>query len=193
MNGSRLGFFEPIRGRINTLAGYDSPTAVHLWSSILAGASSGVIGAILGNPLFLVRPVFPFSSSSASSGITHPAGSRCAQVKARIQAYSPTVALGSTGARHAYRNAWDGLSSIVRAEGFKGLARGVDAAMLRTAMGSSVQLPAYNYAKGVLGPYLDNGALLYLASSSFSGMCTLIAMQPAGQLPFLPLLILTHR
>jgi len=146
-----------MRRNINSLAGYD-PSTIHLWTSVAAGASSGVIGAIFGNPLFLV--------------------------KARIQAYSPDVAPGTTGVRHAYKGAIDGLGQIARKEGLKGWARGVDAAMLRTAMGSSVQLPAYNFAKGALGPYVSENYsfLLYLASSSFSGMCTLIAMQPAGQL-----------
>lgn len=65
--------------------------------------------AIAGNPLFLV--------------------------KARIQAYSPA---NPAGVQHNYKGGFDALSSIFRSEGFKGLYRGVDAAMLRTAMGSSV-------------------------------------------------------
>ncbi|POW14912.1 hypothetical protein PSTT_02504 [Puccinia striiformis] len=71
-------------------------------------------------------------------------------------------------------------TSNLKAEGFKGLMRGVDAAMMRTAMGSSVQLPAYNYAKTNLAPYFSPDSFwLYIASSSFSGLCVLGAMQPA--------------
>jgi len=66
--------------------------------------------AIIGNPLFLV--------------------------KARMQAYSP---FNPVGVQHAYKGTWDGLRSIVRADGVTGLWRGVDASMLRTAMGSSVR------------------------------------------------------
>ena len=77
--------------------------------NLSSGASSGIVGAILGNPLFLV--------------------------KARIQAFSPSHPVG---AQHAYKGGFDALTSIFKAEGVKGLWRGVDAAMLRTAMGSSV-------------------------------------------------------
>ncbi|KAH9824239.1 mitochondrial carrier domain-containing protein [Melampsora americana] len=144
-----LGFYEPIRSNISSLSGHD-PSHVQLWSSISAGALSGVIGAIFGNPLFLV--------------------------KARLQASAST----SHSSRYVYRSAIDGLAQIFRQEGLKGMMRGVDAAMLRTAMGSSVQLPAYNYAKTNLSPYFDpNSVWLYIASSSFSGMCVLTAMQPA--------------
>ena len=43
LNGSRLGFFEPIRRRINTLAGYGADET-RAWTSLSAGATSGVIG-----------------------------------------------------------------------------------------------------------------------------------------------------
>lgn len=42
------------------------------------------------------------------------------------------------GHQHYYKHSWDALSTVFRAEGFRGLVRGVDAAVLRTAMGSSV-------------------------------------------------------
>ncbi|PLW56598.1 hypothetical protein PCANC_01499 [Puccinia coronata f. sp. avenae] len=82
--------------------------------------------------------------------------------------------------RYAYKSAMDGLDQIFKAEGLKGLMRGVDAAMMRTAMSSSIQLPAYNYAKTNLAPYFSPDSFwLYIASSSFSGLCVLGAMQPA--------------
>jgi solute carrier family 25 protein 34/35 len=74
-----------------------------------ADPSPTVLAAIVGNPLFLV--------------------------KARMQAYSP---FNPVGVQHAYKGTWDGLKSIVKVDGVKGLWRGVDASMLRTAMGSSV-------------------------------------------------------
>lgn len=43
LNGSRLGFYEPLRQQINKLAGYSS-TDVVAWTSIGAGASSGIVG-----------------------------------------------------------------------------------------------------------------------------------------------------
>ncbi|CEQ42985.1 SPOSA6832_04864 [Sporobolomyces salmonicolor] len=158
LNGSRLGFYEPMRRVINSLAGNDK-NEVKAWSSIAAGASSGVVGAILGNPLFLI--------------------------KARMQAYSP---FNPVGAQHNYPTVFHGFKSIVAAEGPKGLVRGMDAAILRTAMGSSVQLPSYNLAKTTLmGWGIGDHIGLYLLASTFSGMCVCAVMQPAGKSLLLPL------
>ncbi|GAA5967350.1 hypothetical protein JCM11641_000521 [Rhodosporidiobolus odoratus] len=150
LNGSRLGFYEPLRHSINGLFGYEKHE-VKAWTSLAAGASSGVVGAIFGNPLFLV--------------------------KARMQAYSP---FNPVGAQHNYSTAFHGLKAIVQADGVKGLARGVDAAMLRTAMGSTVQLPAYGLAKTKLVQWgMGDHIGTYLLSSLFSGACVCAVMQPA--------------
>jgi len=64
----------------------------------------------------------------------------------------------------------------------RGLVRGVDAAVLRTSMGSSVQLPSYNWTKTQIvsnGWLPANSIWTYLASSSVSGICVCIVMQPA--------------
>ncbi|KIY74043.1 mitochondrial carrier [Cylindrobasidium torrendii FP15055 ss-10] len=152
LNGSRLGFYEPLRQTFNELIGKDGASQVPI-TSVLAGAVSGAVGASLGNPLFLI--------------------------KARMQAYSPAFPVG---AQHYYKSSWDALSTIFKAEGARGLIRGIDAAILRTAMGSSVQLPSYNFTKRQI---VDNGILpanstwTFLASSTVSGACVLVAMQPA--------------
>lgn len=44
-----------------------------------------------------------------------------------------------SSSQHYYKNAFDAFRTIYSAEGFRGLIRGVDAAILRTAMGSSVR------------------------------------------------------
>lgn len=104
-----------------------------------------------------------------------------------MQAYSPH---NPVGAQHKYTSVFNAWTSIVKAEGPKGLFRGMDAAILRTAMGSSVQLPAYGLAKTTLtGWGLPDNVFTFLLSSSFSGMCTLIAMQPAGTSCFVTLLL----
>ncbi|GAA6062640.1 hypothetical protein JCM10212_003452 [Sporobolomyces blumeae] len=150
LNGSRLGFYEPFRVGINKLAGYDK-SQTKAWTSLMAGASSGVVGAILGNPLFLI--------------------------KARMQAYSP---FNPVGAQHNYPTVFHAFKSILSKEGPKGLVRGMDAAILRTAMGSSVQLPAYNLAKTTLqGWGVGDHIGLYLLASTFSGGCVCAVMQPA--------------
>lgn len=43
LNGSRLGFYEPLRLNINSLVGYRSDEVI-AWTSITAGATSGIIG-----------------------------------------------------------------------------------------------------------------------------------------------------
>ncbi|KAI0257417.1 oxaloacetate carrier [Lactifluus subvellereus] len=152
LNGSRLGFYEPIRRATNQLVGL-SVKEQNPVTSVFAGAASGVVGAILGNPLFLI--------------------------KARMQAYSPALPVG---AQHYYKSSWDALKTIYQRERFPGLVRGVDAAILRTSMGSSVQLPTYNWTKNQLVSrgFLPPGSIwTYLASSSVSGVCVLVMMQPA--------------
>ncbi|KJA28352.1 hypothetical protein HYPSUDRAFT_33716 [Hypholoma sublateritium FD-334 SS-4] len=152
LNGSRLGFYEPFRRNINSFIGF-SPDEQITFTSVLAGASSGAVGASLGNPLFLI--------------------------KARMQAYSPALPVG---AQHNYKNAFHALATIFRAEGPRGLVRGIDAAILRTSMGSSVQLPSYNFTKAQLVKYdilPANSTWTFLASSTISGACVCLAMQPA--------------
>lgn len=95
-----------------------------------------------------------------------------------MQAYSP---VNPVGAQHNYSSAFSGLRRIAAKEGVKGLTRGVDAAMLRTAMGSSAQLPAYNLAKTKLKEWgMGDGIATYLLASTFSGACVCAVMQPAG-------------
>lgn len=54
-----------------------------------------------------------------------------------MQAYSPFLPVG---AQHHYKSGYDALRTIYRAEGVRGMFRGIDAAILRTGMGSSVRL-----------------------------------------------------
>jgi len=152
LNGCRLGLYEPIRRATNRLIGSSAMEQIPV-TSVFAGAASGVIGAVLGNPLFLI--------------------------KARMQAYSPALPVGT---QHHYKSSWDALRTIFRRERFRGLVRGVDAAVLRTSMGSSVQLPTYNWTKNQLvsrGILPADSIWTYLASSSVSGVCVLAMMQPA--------------
>lgn len=131
-------------------------------TSVAAGAASGAFGAALGNPLFLIKArmqVSLFQQTFSCAGLTI------------IKAYSPALPVGAQ--RH-YKNSFDALSTIFRAERFRGLVRGIDAAILRTAMGSSVQLPTYNWTKNELvtrGILPANNIWTYLASSSVSGVC----------------------
>ncbi|KAK1769246.1 mitochondrial oxaloacetate transporter [Phialemonium atrogriseum] len=150
LNGCRLGFYEPMRKTLTSLVFKDEKTQ-SLGVNMLCGASSGMLGAAAGSPFFLV--------------------------KTRLQSFSPFLPVGT---QHNYRNAVDGLRQIYRKEGVRGLYRGVDAAMIRTGFGSSVQLPTYFFAKRRLVKHLgmEEGPALHLASSTVSGFVVCIFMHP---------------
>jgi len=122
--------------------------------NIFSGAASGILGAAAGSPFFLV--------------------------KTRLQSYSPFLPVGT---QHLYRNSVDGLRQIYGGEGVKGLYRGVEAAMVRTGFGSSVQLPTYFFAKRRLIRHLgmEDGPTLHLACSTASGFVVCCVMHPPGK------------
>ncbi|KAL1590285.1 Mitochondrial citrate transporter E [Cladosporium halotolerans] len=160
LNGCRLGFYEPLRLSVNSLVLHRSPMHTQdadvknlqsLPVNIFSGAASGVLGAAAGSPFFLV--------------------------KTRLQSYSPFLPVGT---QHNYRNAADGMKQIYKAEGVKGLYRGVVPAMVRTGFGSSVQLPTYFFAKRRLVRHLgmEEGPALHLMSSACSGFVVCVVMHP---------------
>ena len=95
----------------------------------------------------------------------------------RDRSYSDAIKIGE---QTHYRNVWNGLSTIARTEGFKGLFRGIDAAILRTGAGSSVQLPIYNTAKNFLlkNDLMKDGPGLHLTASTISGLGVAVVMNP---------------
>lgn len=160
LNGCRLGFYDPLRttlnslvlkGDVSSMTSPDVKSYQNLPINIVAGASSGILGAAAGSPFFLV--------------------------KTRLQSFSPFLPVGT---QHQYRNAWDGLSQIYKAEGIRGLYRGIGPACVRTGFGSSVQLPTYFLAKRRLQTWFNmpDGPALHLLSSSASGVVVCIVMHP---------------
>ncbi|TIB62326.1 hypothetical protein E3P77_03857 [Wallemia ichthyophaga] len=151
LNGCRLGFYEPVRRQLNSLTGIPADKNVTT-TSVGAGIVSGMMGAASGNPFYLI--------------------------KARMQAYSPSLPVGT---QHHYRHGYDALKSVIRVEGISGLIRGMDAAILRTCMGSSVQLPTYIAAKTYFssnGIFEPTSLANFIFSSSISGACVCLMMQP---------------
>ena len=118
MNGSRLGFYGPLK---EAMLGDDVKPGTWAFSlrNICAGATSGAIGALLGSPFFLV--------------------------KCRIQAFSPVHP--GVGVQHGYTGLHDAFSSIVRTEGARGLLRGVSGGIPRVMAGSASQLASYDACK----------------------------------------------
>lgn len=153
LNGCRLGFYERLRVGLTQLL-YKDSAIQSLGVNIFSGAASGILGAAVGSPFFLV--------------------------KTRLQSYSPFLPVGT---QHGYKNSADGLRKIYGAEGVRGLYRGVGAAMVRTGFGSSVQLPTYFFAKRRLIRHLgmEDGPALHLASSTASGFVVCCVMHPPGE------------
>lgn len=154
LNGCRLGLYEPMRNFTNNVW-YGKGDQSHIQNipiNVFAGAMSGIAGAILGSPMYLV--------------------------KTRMQSYSDQIKIGE---QTHYKSAWDGVRKIYTSEGIKGLFRGVDAAIIRTGAGSSVQLPIYNFSKYELKKtgYFNDGPALHLVSSISAGVGVAVVMGPA--------------
>ncbi|KAK0101084.1 Mitochondrial oxaloacetate carrier protein [Cadophora gregata] len=150
LNGSRIGFYEPIRSTLTSLL-YADAKKQSFGINVFSGALSGIIGAVLGSPFFLV--------------------------KTRMQTYSRVAPMGT---QYVYKSTWDALRRVYRVEGLRGLYRGCDAAILRTGVGSSAQLPCYYAAKRVLVERMNmkEGTGLHLVGSSISGCAVCCLMHP---------------
>ena len=164
LNGCRLGFYEPLRAGVTKLVFKDS-NVQSLGINVFSGAASGVLGAMAGSPMFLV--------------------------KTRLQSYSPFLPVGT---QHPYKNSIDGLRQIHSHEGVKGWYRGLGASMVRTGAGSSVQLPTYFFAKRRLMRHFDikDGMPLHLMSSTASGFVVCCFMHPPGESPTLLNIPISH-
>ncbi|KAI7886275.1 mitochondrial carrier [Lichtheimia hyalospora FSU 10163] len=151
LNGSRIGLYEPVQNAAVNLFNIQSKQGM-LASGVFAGAVSGVTGALLGSPLYLI--------------------------KTRQQSYSPVFK--QIGHQHEIDSAWNALSRIYRSEGLKGIYRGADAAMARAGVGSAVQMPTYMFGKEILVSRfgLPDSIATHFATSMFAGFLVSIAMNP---------------
>lgn len=170
LNGCRFGFYEPSR---QILSEFFYPEAFakgqipqNMAINVSAGFISGVCGAIVANPLFLIKTRMQ-SYSAASNVVSNSSTS--------------TPKIQSVGQQTYYKNPWDGLKKIYTSEGIKGLFRGVDAAILRTGAGSSCQLPSYFYAKNLIVSNkiaAPDSILTHFLSSSAAGLVVAVVMNP---------------
>lgn len=160
LNGCRIGLYEPSR---YYLTKYLRPSIFtengnipqNIFINVFAGFLSGSAGAVLGSPFFLV--------------------------KTRMQSYSKAKTTLNVGQQTYYKSVWDGLASVYKIAGVKGLFRGVDAAILRTGAGSAAQLPVYYYTKNFLlyeKIVKDDTLALHFLSSLAAGVAVAIVMNP---------------
>ena len=131
------------------------------WAKGLSGAMSGAVGAALGSPFYLV--------------------------KSRLQAQG--VGFKAREA-HRYSGMKDAFASITRAEGARGLLRGVDGALPRVMCGSAAQLSSYDVFKaalarqekesptGAVARMLPPGVAQHLAASLAASLITVTVMNP---------------
>ncbi|KAI8060725.1 mitochondrial carrier domain-containing protein [Gongronella butleri] len=152
LNGSRLGLYGPVHNTVIETLGLQSAQS-KVAAGVFAGGVAGVVGAILGSPLYLI--------------------------KTRRQSFSPVFK--NIGHQHEIRgSSFAALAQIYRQEGVKGLYRGVSAAVLRAAMGSSVQVPSYMFGKELLMNRFNMPDTLptHLATSMCSGFLVAVVMNP---------------
>jgi solute carrier family 25 protein 34/35 len=111
---------------------------------VSAGAVSGALGALLSSPFNLI--------------------------KTRLQ--SATSTFKDAGDQHHYRSVLDAAKKIVRSKGILGLWDGAGASVLRTSVGSAVQLSSYTFCKRHLSTEYT------IVPSATSSLFTIIAMNP---------------
>ncbi|KAJ3049388.1 hypothetical protein HK097_009615 [Rhizophlyctis rosea] len=122
------------------------------WKRMIAGSICGVMGAVSCNPFELVKTRL---QSSAAGKI-------------------------AVGHQHNYTGVIQGLSSIYRSDGIKGLYRGALLSMGRSIAGSGSNLAAYSMMKEYLitqRDWVDN-AWLDMVAGLTSGVVSCLAMNP---------------
>lgn len=146
LNGFRLGMYDSIKQKCQELLPKQD-----LAPMVIAGFTSGVLGAFMASPFFLI--------------------------KTRMQSF--TKSTKSVGYQHEYvdRGVLYSIKHIYRLENISGLFRGVDASMARTGVGSMVQLPSYEIIKRNLSDMLS-GTQLHFASSLLTSLLVCLAMNP---------------
>jgi len=150
MNSIRLGCYQCF---INLGWTRNSKGEISIPRSAAAGAISGIMGASVGSPWYLIK--------------TH------------LQ--SQSVKEVAVGHQHRHQGTYEAVSNIYHKYGVKGLWRGVTGAIPRVSMGSATQLPTFTKAREVIDglQILPPGSWrsLFLASC-VSGVVVVIFMTP---------------
>ncbi|XP_067347519.1 solute carrier family 25 member 35 isoform X1 [Channa argus] len=149
MNGVRLGSYAIIES-----AGYIHTNGrVSAIKTTISGALAGVVGAVMGSPIYLVKTHLQ-SQSTSSIAVGH-------QYKHQ-------------GMIHA-------LTAIYREHGILGLWRGSSAAVPRVSVGSAAQLSTFSSAKEFvidLQVFRNDSWLVALSAGMISSVVVVLAMTP---------------
>eukprot|EP00276_Gloeochaete_wittrockiana_P002777 CAMPEP_0184673118 /NCGR_PEP_ID=MMETSP0308-20130426/86504_1 /TAXON_ID=38269 /ORGANISM="Gloeochaete witrockiana, Strain SAG 46.84" /LENGTH=550 /DNA_ID=CAMNT_0027120573 /DNA_START=366 /DNA_END=2019 /DNA_ORIENTATION=+ len=122
------------------------------WKRMIAGAISGSAGAISCNPFEII--------------------------KTRMQ--SKASARIATGHQHGYSGVIDGFRALLRDEGVRGLYKGVSTSVLRSAIGTGINLAAYTAIREhvLRRDLMRDSPLLDVSCSVLSSLITAIAINP---------------
>ena len=130
---------------------------------ILAGATTGGVGAAIANPLDVARV-----RMSVEGGV----------LDGRSGLYRTGM---RAGLAPLYRSTWHCLRATFSREGLKGLYRGVEATSARAAMLSAGQLASYDHSKTLLRRHgwMQEGNALHLVAAVISGIVACVCCHPA--------------
>ena len=135
MNGIRFGLFDPLRlflkeetffKRISNHENdpQSKKRAINdVPVNMVSAFSTGVVGAFLGSPMFLI--------------------------KTRLQSLNRSQQKDKVGEQHQYSGMVGAVKNIYSAQGIRGLWSGAVSCMFRTAVGSTAQIPVYSFVKDV--------------------------------------------
>ncbi|XP_037323764.2 solute carrier family 25 member 35 [Pungitius pungitius] len=149
MNGIRLGSYAIIES-----AGYIHTNGrVSAAKTTVAGAVAGVVGAVIGSPVYLVKTHLQ-SQSTASIAVGH---------------------------QHRHPGMILALAAIYKEHGLLGLWRGSSAAVPRVSVGSAAQLSTFSSSKEFvvdLQVFPKNSWLVALSAGMISSVVVVMAMTP---------------
>ncbi|XP_066517787.1 solute carrier family 25 member 35 isoform X1 [Hoplias malabaricus] len=150
MNGVRLGLYA-----LCDSAGLNSTEGrVSAAKSTITGATSGVIGAVISSPIYLVKTHLQSQSSSSSIAVGH---------------------------QYQHRGALHALVEIHRQHGILGLWRGSSAAVPRVSVGSAAQLTTFSSCREFitdLQVFSEDSWLVPLSAGMVSSVAVVLAMTP---------------
>lgn len=173
--------------------GYDKSYKLSAGEYLGAATTSGVITAVLTNPIWVVKTRMFVTSSARSPNAHRPiAPGASGSIGTSHPGLIGTAALMKTPGTspQIYRGLWDGLVSTVRTDGILGLYKGVGLAVLGVSNGA-IQFMVYEKLKqwrrttklrreGVLGPYnevqLEGVMLSNMDYTVLSGSAKLVAI-----------------
>jgi len=150
MNGLRLGTYATMetRGWVKSSEG-----EVSVARTVLCSATAGVVGAVVGSPVFLVKTQI---QTSSSAGI-------------------------SVGHQHHHTSMLSAFQNLYRAGGLVGLWQGATASIPRISVGSAAQLVTYSYVLDKLAKNTRLKAGSWQANvvgASLSGFVVAVVINP---------------